>query len=211
MGFLFGLVLCFFVQTLSFDIFAQAAKANNASHKELIKKLNLKNFENLQGLFIQNKVLKEIGVELKTSGNFQLSRQTSTSPVLFHWNVEKPKASKVCLNSEAVFLTTGTGQKKISFSEIGADSGQQISSLMRLMSLDPEVLLKEFEVETAGKNLLLKPLKKESVFFESAQLHVNSNGLVDKIKLIEKSHDELQLQFSDLKTDQIKKMKPCTL
>lgn len=225
MKFLFGTVLTFLFLIFSASwstaadshasaqakgVSAAPAAANNASHNEILKKMNLKIFKNLRGHFEQNKLLKELQVEIKTEGNFEVNRETS----VFHWNVEKPKPSAVCLDKTGVVMDSAGTKKKISFAEIGEDSGRQIASLLKLMSSDPKQLIEEFEVtEIKGsqKSFLLKPLKPENVFFDSAELHVDKAGLVDQIKLIEKSHDELLIQFTQLKTNQAQVIKPCEI
>jgi hypothetical protein len=216
MKFLFGIV--YIGALLIFTSFS-AAKPADASHKSVIEKMNLKAFETLQGRFVQEKIISEIGVEIKTEGNFKVSRVSATDSV-FHWNVEKPQVSKICLDAKGIVLDSLGGLKKISFDEMGPDSGQQISSLIKLISSDPEQMAKDFSIKEKNTpneyELTPKDLKK--VFFERAEIHVGSNGLMDRIKLIEKSkgkevadvaRDELRIQFSDLKINSLKKIKSC--
>lgn len=186
------------------------AASNNASHNDILKKMNLKKFKTLEGRFAQTKFLKDLEVEIKTDGNFEVERSNS----IFHWNVENPKPSQVCLDKTGIVLDSAGSRKKISFSEIGEDSGRQISSLLKLMSSDPEQLVQEFSVVAAPNQtdtFNLKPKKPENVFFESAQLHISKTGFVDKINLFEKSKDELRIQFSNLKADHTKSIPSCAL
>lgn len=204
----FGEVMKFlFTSILCLGLSAQMALAA-ASHKELLDKMNLKSFESLKGRFIQVKVLSELGVEIKTEGNFLVNRLDPKASV-FNWNVEKPSKSQVCLDSKGVVLDSGGKKKKIAFSEIGQDSSQQMTSLLKLMSLNPSQLGEDFEIKAAGEDYLLTPKKVEAVFFKTAQIHVNKSGIVDKISVKEKSGDELNIQFSDLKTDKAKDIKAC--
>lgn len=208
MDFLFASILCL-------GLFSQAAESlpaaeNAASHKELLKKMNLKSFESLKGRFVQVKILSELEVQIKTEGNFLVNRKDPKASV-FNWNVEKPSKSQVCLDSKGVVLDSGGKKKKISFSEIGQDSGQQMTSLLKLMSLDPGQLDEDFHIKPAGEDYLLTPKKPESVFFQTALIHVSSAGIVDKISVKEKSGDELNIQFSNLKTEKAKDSKACVL
>jgi hypothetical protein len=187
-----------------------AAATDNASHNEILKKMALKKFKNLKGIFAQEKVLKDLNVQIKTEGSFEVDRESS----VFHWNVEKPKPSQVCLDKTGIVMDSAGSKKKITFAEIGESSGRQIASLLKLMSSDPKQLVEEFEVSevvNSKGSYLLKPLKLENVFFDSAELHVAQTGLVDKIKIIEKSKDELNIQFSKLQTDQTRPIKPCEI
>jgi hypothetical protein len=190
---------------------SQAGSAKDAaSHKqEDANPLKLKNFEDLKGRFFQVKTLKELGVEIKSEGNFQVSRKSEKDRI-FHWNVEKPKPSKVCIDAKGIALESNGSVKKISFSEMGPDSGEQMSSLLKLISLDPSQLPQDFKIEAIGPDFLLTPLKPETVFFQTALVHVDAKGLVDHLVLKEKSQDELKVQFKNLSTEKFK-LESCAL
>ena len=49
---------------------------DNALHNEILKKMALKNFKNLKGSFTQEKVLKDLDVQIKTEGNFEVDRES---------------------------------------------------------------------------------------------------------------------------------------
>lgn len=173
--------------------------------------LGVKVFEHVQGHFKQQKSIHELGVEIKTEGTFQISHLQDNQGYIFHWNVEVPKPSQVCMDSKGLVVNSGGKKKKIGFEEMGADSSKQMTSLLKLMSLDPQKIATDFKIDKQQDKFLLTPKSPNTVFFEQALVRVNAVGLVDWISLKEKSKDELNIQFSNLKTKNIKILKPCAL
>lgn len=178
--------------------------AYGAAHQEGVsKRLYLANFGELIGVFTQTKLIHELNVEIKTEGTFKILKPNLVSSV-FYWNIEKPKVSKICIDQVGLVIETFVAEspkkKYLKFSEVGQDVGDQILSLLKLMMMDQEKILQNYNVKFEKKFWLLIPKAEKGAFFKSAQLKINSLGLLDKIIIKEKSKDEIHLQFSNLKT-----------
>jgi hypothetical protein len=178
--------------------------SNAASHKSAtLADLKLANFEQLEGRFQQTKLLKELDLEIKTEGDFQVLRQPQNASV-FRWNIQKPKVSKICIDSVGILIDSADGdpakKKNLKFSEVGKEAGDQIASLLKIITMDQGKIGEEFEITPQGKTYLLTPKDPAKAFFQSANLEINGKGLAEKVTIREKSQDEIRIRFTDLKT-----------
>jgi hypothetical protein len=182
--------------------FAPCARA--ASHRgDAFKEMRLANFEQLMGRFKQKKILKEMDVEIKTEGHFQVLRQ-GPSASIFRWDIEKPKPSHICIDSVGIVIDSGEGEmrkkKNLKFSEVGKEAGDQIASLLKIITMDQSKIADEFDIQKQGKVFVLTPKNKEGAFFASSTLDVGKSGLVQSVVIQEKSKDEIHIDFVDMKT-----------
>jgi hypothetical protein len=91
-------------------------------------------------------------------------------------------------------------EKNLKFSEVGKEAGDQIASLLKIITMDQAKIADEYNIEKLGKQFLLTPKDKAKAFFESSTLQMNAKGLVEKVVIKEKSQDEIHLQFVELVT-----------
>ena len=181
--------------------------ANGAAHKgDGLKDIHLTEFNELAGQFKQTKHLKELDVQIQTQGRFRVSKVAGGKAV-FRWDIEKPKPSKFCIDPQGIISQSMTSEglktKNLKFSEVGPETGHQIMGVLKVMTLDPQKMGDDFEMKTDGDVLNLTPRNKSQSFFESAQLKIKS-GFVQNLVIKEKSGDEIQIQFSDLKSKSTK-------
>jgi len=165
--------------------------------------MKLANFEQLNGKFKQTKILKELNVEIKTEGRFQVLKQGKDASI-FRWDIVKPKPSKICIDSLGIVMDSADGdpakRKNLKFSEVGKEAGDQIASLLKIITMDQNKIGDEFTIEKQDKLFVLSPKNKDGAFFETATLDINKAGLAQNVMIKEKSQDEIQIHFSDLKT-----------
>lgn len=177
------------------------SKHTETKNESQFSDLKLKKFSELKGYFVQKKWIQDLELEIQTEGQFQIFRN-GTEPTTFHWDVEKPKPSKACIDKVGLHLESGVGDKKqkksIQFSEIGKESGEQIENLLHLMTLDESKVSEEFEIRKENKQYLFIPKINSKSLFEKAYLDINSEGLVQKVTIYEKSKDQLKISFSKM-------------
>lgn len=188
---------------------------SGAAHKSTLSELpQISRFERLSGNFQQVKFLRELDVKIQTSGQFQINRSDSENSVV-HWNLERPKKSQICIDREGLVIDSMNGsvssKRRLNFSEVGQEAGDQIVSLTKLITMDFRVAEKDFRIEKKGKTFILKPNESKGAFFESAKLELTPEGYLKNIEIKEKSQDEIQIQFSDFKVSQSLKGEKCTL
>jgi hypothetical protein len=166
-----------------------------------LKDLKLAEFTKLSGQFKQSKNLKELDVEIKTEGNFQVLRPTPDTSV-FHWNIEKPKPSNICIDGVGIVVDSGTPlkRKNLKFSEVGREAGDQIASLLKIITMNQSRIAEEFNIQKQGGLFLLTPKNPGQAFFESSTLEIDKSGLVKKVLILEKSKDEIRIEFLGMKT-----------
>ncbi|UYL09604.1 outer membrane lipoprotein carrier protein LolA [Bdellovibrio sp. SKB1291214] len=189
----FLIFLVFFVVAQS----ALAALQGEAPSKDM----KLAEFKKLTGQFKQSKILKELDVEIKTEGRFQVLRPTPEKSV-FHWNITKPKPSNICIDGVGIVVDSGMPpqRKNLKFSEVGKEAGDQIASLLKIITMNQNRITEEFVVQKQGAQYLLTPKNLEKAFFETATLDINKDGLVKNVLIKEKSKDEIRIEFLDMKT-----------
>lgn len=154
----------------------------------------LAEFEQLEGRFQQKKLLRELDLEIKTSGTFEV-RRPKTGPAVFYWSILAPKPSKICIDDVGILMNG----KNLKFTEVGTEVGDQISGMLKIITMDPAKIADSFDIEQKGQRLVLRPKKPASSFFESATLTLDSKGLTKDVVLTEKSKDQIQIEFSGMK------------
>jgi hypothetical protein len=189
-----------FLIFLVFCVVAQSSVAATQGESPL-KDMKLADFAKLTGQFKQSKILKELDVEIKTEGRFQVLRPTAESSV-FHWDIVKPKPSNICIDSVGIVVASGTPPKRknLKFSEVGKEAGDQIASLLKIITMNQDRIAEEFVIQKQGAQYLLTPKNLPQAFFETATLDINKEGLVKNVLIKEKSKDEIRIEFLDMKT-----------
>ncbi|MBC7370794.1 MAG: outer membrane lipoprotein carrier protein LolA [Bdellovibrionaceae bacterium] len=182
------------------SILGLVSLAPNFSSSTAFAAAQLADFHHLEGRFQQSKLLRELDLEIKTTGNFQVLRPKGR-PSVFYWNIVSPKPSKICIDDVGIVIN----KKNLKFSEVGAETGDQISGMLKIITMDSAKIEESFLVEKKNNQLFLTPKNLESSFFNSATLTLNNKNLVDDVLLIEKSKDQIHIHFSDLKVN-IKKI-----
>lgn len=171
-----------------------------------LEDMKLANFRELKGRFKQTKIIKELGVEINTEGRFHILKP-SPGVSVFHWDIEKPRASRICIDGTGIVIDSEGGnpqgksakRKDLRFSEVGKEAGDQIANLLKVIIMDEGRIPEDFTVEKKDRHFVLSPKKKEGAFFESVTVEIAKSGLVQNVDIREKSQDEIHLHFMDLK------------
>lgn len=191
------------IGTLAFmQVLSAAALA--AAPSEALLRLN--SFAHIEGQFTQVKTLQEINVSIKTEGDFAITKSVSNKSLL-HWNIKKPTKSLICIDSEGLQMTSVSDnkqnpitKKQIKFSEMGAETNDQILNFFKLLSLNQESAAQLFTVQPSGQGFLLTPKDKEKSVFENVHIKINKQGLIENLLVQEKSHDKIEIRFFNIKT-----------
>lgn len=187
-----------------------------AQNKADLVSLELQDFRRLQGQFRQTKKIKDLNIELKSEGKFDLNKST-TAAWIVHWQAMKPKPLLVCIDEVGLVIDSVAGadrkKKNLKFSEVGEKAGSQISKMMRLMTLDLQQQNQDFLIEKSGTTKagtlwLLTPKELGQSFFAKAHIQV-SQGLVRDLVMTEKNGDEMHFEFFNLKTSAVPELKSC--
>lgn len=167
--------------------------------------LKLKTFAAIEGRFQQIKTIQELDVQIKTEGTFNIKKGQESNR-LFHWNILKPTAASICIDSEGIQITSSeakaigkTQKKQIKFSEIGKETAGQMANFFKLLSLDQNQAGEFFTIQQQGKGFLLTPKNSEQSLFKTVYLEIDKIGLVKYILAEEKSKDKIAIEFSQLK------------
>jgi hypothetical protein len=101
-----------------------------------------------------------------------------------------------------IVVDSGTPPKRknLKFSEVGREAGDQIASLLKIITMNQSRIVEEFTIQKQGALFLLTPKKPAQAFFETATLDVDKSGLVKKVLIQEKSKDEIRIEFLEMKT-----------
>lgn len=200
---MFNLCLPILLLLASFHPSAMAESNDSAAHKKEGRlPFKLAQFAELKGEFHQVKWLSELDVEIKTAGSFHVIKAGDKGKSVFRWMIEKPRTSKICVDSDGVVIESEDKKKILQFAQMGQEVGDQVSSLLKLLTLEEDSVLKDFNVKKENLTYLLEPKNEKQAFFKSARLGLNAEGLAKSIVILEKSKDEMRLEFSKLKAFQ---------
>ncbi|MGE0631835.1 MAG: outer-membrane lipoprotein carrier protein LolA [Pseudobdellovibrionaceae bacterium] len=177
-----------------------------------IQKMELIPFSRLRGQFQQTKLIKELKLELKSEGSFEINRKNEQSIPTVYWNAVKPKLLAICIDELGMVVESGAGatkkKKTLQFSEVGKETGEQIGHFLRLLTLDQKRIGQEFTVFQKEDKFILDPKNKEKSFFEKAEIKV-VKGLVHNLWIFEKSGDQIYFEFSGHKISDYQETPSC--
>lgn len=172
-----------------------------AAAPKAASKVVLADFTHLQGAFEQVKKLKDLDVEIRSSGSFEIFRPKGSSPVI-HWDLRKPSETKICIDGQGIFVEKSQGATRkshsVDFDEAGKKTGEQLRVLTNLLAFDLRALEKMFGIVRLANALTVTPKKPAEAFFESATVLVDAKGFAKQVSIQEKTKDELTIVFSNV-------------
>lgn len=182
-----------------------SAFANPASHtltrSELQDKLKYyKKINTLHTKFKQVKNLKDLGMELESSGELSL-----VFPEEVTWTLLTPAYTQLKLSGQTLSLESGelANRKKNTFNltkELGADISKSLLHLLVWLKIDVDSIFQLYEVVELGTNSYsCKPRNTQDAVFEGLNFVIHPKGHISKLILSEKSGDHLTISFSDPK------------
>lgn len=162
----------------------------------------------LTGSFQQIKIIKDIDVTLKTSGQFKIQKTTPENVTIF-WQIEKPQPMKVCITPENIVMDNPLLKKKttLKLGEISDQDGSGLSKLVHLLKLDPVEITSQFNIKLDNDSKLkaiIYPKQKDSYSFVSAKLELDGNKNLKQINLLENNNDTLEIKFIKTKEKNFK-------
>ncbi len=154
----------------------------------------------LTGHFEQVKTIKEIDVQIKTSGQFEIRRQSNHNVSLV-WKIEKPDPMMVCIDDETVVFDNPRLKKKstLKMSEISSQDSAGLTKLVQLIKMNPDLLASDFLVATDNKKYYISPKDKKNYQFSNAEVELDPKKNVREILLNEVNGDELLIKFAQTK------------
>lgn len=176
---------------------------------EEIKK-EFKKFEKpslLSGHFEQQKKLKELDVEIKTSGKFRIKR-LSAQKVALIWKIEKPDSMMVCIDEQTVVFDNPRLKKKttLKMSEISQQDSSGLTKMVHLIKMNPETLEQDFIITGGPKKFTVVPKNKGDYQFAQAILELDAQKNLKQVVLHEVNEDSLHIQFTNTKETSMNRM-----
>lgn len=150
-----------------------------------------RSLKRLDSSFEQTKTLSDMGIDISSQGTFTL-----IPPDKVIWKVTKPSLMTLTLDKDSLTMK-GEGEtlvlKQDGPSKKVSDSIQKIVSWLKM---DVKQLVKDYQVfEVAKQRYRFVPLDKDSPF-KGMEMDLALNGHLEKLRLQEKSGDEIEIKFS---------------
>lgn len=150
--------------------------------------------------FEQNKHLKDIAMDLKSSGRLKV-----LPPDLVVWEILKPSPLSVKIDHDRVQIESGSGASKttqtLALSEMGKDRATQgLGVLMPWLLLDSKRLAEDYRIsETEKKSFSFEPRSSKPKFFTRIEARLGRSGALQSLLLTELSGDTLEIKFNEPK------------
>ncbi len=173
---------------------APSPKGPFLSESQLSQQLaHLNDLKKLSADFSQVRNVKEWGTAIKTSGHFEVINKPEKRIV---WKITAPSYTAIKMENHQLSIKTSTDStawQSMDNPKVVA----QMQNIFAWLSMDSKIIANDFNVrKMAPQTLQLIPKSKESIF-QKINVHLNSEGQVTKLKLVEKSQDSIDIQFSN--------------
>jgi hypothetical protein len=175
---------------------ARSAVAVPVTEQELAAKLRFyAKIGTLETDFHQVKVLKELGMEMKSEGRLTLKRPDSVV-----WEVTKPAPVKVELGRAGVRITNGEGAsarvENFPTAEMPKEgSASSLHDLVAWLRLDAHALSTQYAIaKTAPDHFIFTPKKPGP--FRTMEMDLSQDGHLKKLVLNEATGDQMRLTFA---------------
>ncbi len=173
---------------------APSPKSPFLSESQLSQMLaHLNDLKKLSADFSQVRNVKEWGAAIKTSGHFEVVNKPDKRIV---WKVTNPSYTAIKMENNQLSIQTSaqsTTWQTMDNQKVVA----QMQNIFAWLSMDSKEIAKDFKIKkTSPQSLELLPKSQDSIF-QQIHVHLNSQGQVEKLKLIEKSQDSMDIQFSN--------------
>lgn len=210
-------ILIFLVGKITFGADLSQNKGT-ATHVELFEmtlsqlKIELAfylNDHSLSGQFVQNKLIKELKLNLKSEGSFRVVQQKN-KPAFIIWNILKPDALNVCILGPELFIKTKNKNKseviQQNLNDIEASDPTGMAKLQALIVVDPEAIFKKFNILKSKNKLILKNKDIKEDLGE-IKLTLNKEKLIETVEVTEVTGDVLTIQFLNIKKEKFTQTK----
>lgn len=168
-----------------------------------VLKEKLQKYQNIESLrvdFTQKKTISDLDIEIKSSGTLTVDKKKDT---VVTWLVQKPAWIEIMLNNSELLITKKEDGKKIinkiSLQKIkneGQENSNFFDSLLSWLDLDAEKLIRFYSIsEKNNFEYVFTPLKPQGHPFESITLTLDTNGIAQKMSVIEKSKDQIEISL----------------
>jgi hypothetical protein len=164
----------------------------------------------VDGKFSQTKSLKDVDVKIQAEGHFSMRNMSVGEARSKAWDVEwvidKPSRVAVRLNSERIEIQSADGViQKYPMKDL-TEQSPKFSSLLVWMKMNPEELSQNYQVEKqAGSSkkatapVFVMTPRDSAQPFDKVEVQLRPDGAPQTFRIIEKSGDELQIDFKAIK------------
>jgi outer membrane lipoprotein-sorting protein len=142
--------------------------------------------------FHQTKTLKDLGIQLQSSGTLKVS-----PPDTVLWRVLKPSPVTVTLNHGTVVIQTASGTQKFSQDENPSEKDRQnFNNMLSWLKLDADAISKQYEVtKLDATHLQFSAKQKEGNSIQRIHLQLTPSGNIANLKMDEASGDTIDIRF----------------
>ena len=162
----------------------------------------LQAFSLLKGHFEQIKTIKDLNVSIKTTGEYELSKDQS-GQVMVRWKIQKPEPMNICIDvKQIVFDNLGLHKKTtLKLEEVSQQDSSGMTKLMSLIRLDPQEMNQNFNIDKKKSLLIVTPKELKANSFKKAEIELDHGKNLKSVNLVESNEDTLQIQFTKTKVD----------
>jgi hypothetical protein len=165
-----------------------------ASMDSRIKKF--KKLKSLTANFKQVKLIKSIGIKVKSTGTL-----TINNPDFFSWNVKIPSLLRFEYRKTALMLFENNKETmRVDTKSVNKDLIVMINFLKKLMVLDDHFISHNFKINKIKSNIYELVATSKIKIFKKALLEFGKGAIINKAIITEMSNDEITLTFTDHKT-----------
>ena len=193
------IVYILFFIVLSINAQTKMSTSEAATLKATVKALSDKT-QTISADFVQYKHLDFLSNDIESNGKLAFK-----SPNMVKWEYEKPFAYSVLFKNETLFINDNGNKSNL---DMGSNKiFKQLNQLITASIKGDMFDASEFEVSYFKKDgeseVHFKPKDEQfSEFIKSFHITFNTNGEVQKVKMIESSDDYTQIIFSNRTTNQ---------
>lgn len=157
-------------------------------------------FSSLTGHFEQIKTIKDLNVSIKTTGEYQLSKDKS-GQVMVRWKIQKPEPMNICIDGKQIIFDNISLHKKtkLKLEEVSQQDSSGMTKLMSLMRLDPQEMTQAFNIDKKKSLLVVTPKEVKTHSFQKAEVELDHKKNLKSVNLVESNDDTLQIQFTKTK------------
>ena len=157
--------------------------------------------ESLEVDFHQIKSLKDVQIQLESSGHLSVSESNR-----IEWKVFKPEPLKVVLENNTI--SVGLNGKSETFHAGDGPSGKDregMNDLLNWLKLDAQAIMKSYDVTRLKTSTYRFVSKKKQSTLISLNMQLSNAGYVSKLTFYEASGDEIEITFAQPKIKSLRK------
>ena len=148
--------------------------------------------KSLEVSFEQTKILKDMQIELKSSGVLKLE-----PPNKVEWKITKPQPLTVRLDKDRIAITSDGKTETFKTGEgPTAKDRRNFEDLLNWLSLDAHAIAKNYSVTKLGERNFRFQAKRPDATIRDMTMTLNKNGHVDLLKFDEASGDQISIRFA---------------